>query len=238
MRLSLLVSLCVVGACLLGAQAADKPADKKADEAAGKASPAAETKLLDKGLDGFRYYLADHGAGMEDVWSLRDGILTCKGEPMGYLYTKKAYKNVRVRVEYRWPPGVKPTNSGVFLRINGNPRPLPRCVEAQLQAGNAGDFYGFQGMKLSGDAARLKSVKGHELGGDLTGVKKIEANEKPAGEWNTYEIRAEGPRLKVWLNGKLVNEATDVEEVAGPIALQSEGGEVQFRNLVVEPLPD
>lgn len=191
-----------------------------------------------KNLDGWRYYLADHAAGLDDVWSVKDGVIVCKGEPMGYLWTKKAYKNCRVSLEYRWPTGVKPTNSGVFTRINGKPMPLPRCFETQLQHGKAGDLFGFQGMKLSGEQARLRQVKDHELGGDLTGVSRAVGAEKEPGEWNRVEILLDGPRIKVWMNGQLVNEANDAEVVTGPIALQSEGGEVHFRNVEVIALPD
>lgn len=199
---------------------------------------AAKPLFNGKNLDGWRYYLSDHMAGLEDVWSVKDGVLVCKGEPMGYLYTKQAYKNFRLNLEYRWAPGGKPGNSGVLMRINGKPMPLPRCLECQLQHGKAGDFYGFHGMKISGDEARLRQVKGHELGGDLSGVGRAAGAENEPGEWNKLEITAAGGTLKAVMNGKPVNEAKDAEVVAGPIALQSEGGEVHFRNIVLVEIPD
>jgi hypothetical protein len=192
----------------------------------------------EKNLDGWRYYLDDHGFGMDDVWSVRDGMLVCKGEPMGYIWTEQDYKNFRMSLEWRWAPGTKPGNSGVLMRINGKPQPLPRCLEMQLQHGKAGDLYGFHGMKLAGDSARMREVQGHALAGDLTGVGLIEANEKEPGEWNKGEIVVEGGNIKVTVNGKVVNQATDAETVAGPIALQSEGGEIHFRNIVLQKLAD
>ncbi|NLX23034.1 MAG: DUF1080 domain-containing protein [Phycisphaerae bacterium] len=201
---------------------------------AGKAEP-----LFDgKSLDGWRYYLDDHMVGMEDVWSVRDGLLICKGEPMGYLYTKRAFKNFRLRVEWRWAPGGKPGNSGVLMRINGAPMPLPRSIEAQLMSGNAGDLFGFHGMKLAGDTARFREVEKHNIGGHLRGVGKIQGNEKEPGEWNVYDIHVQGPHIKVWVNEQLVNEATEAEIAPGPIGLQSEGGEVHFRKIVITPLED
>ncbi|HOJ73017.1 MAG TPA: DUF1080 domain-containing protein [Phycisphaerae bacterium] len=203
------------------------------------AEQAGQVKELFNGrnLDGWRYYLADHLTGMEDVWSVKDGVLVCKGEPMGYIYTKQAFKNFRVSLEYRWG-GEKPGNSGVLMRLNGKPMPLPRCLECQLQHGKAGDLYGFHGMKLAGDEGRLRQVKGHELGGDLTGVARAAGAENEPGQWNKLEVVAQGGSLRVTMNGKLVNEAKDAEVVAGPIGLQSEGGEVHFRNIRVETLPD
>jgi hypothetical protein len=42
----------------------------------------------------------------------------------------------------------------------------------------------------------------------------------------------------VWVNEQLVNEATEAEIASGPIGLQSEGGEVHFRKIVITPLED
>jgi hypothetical protein len=40
-------------------------------------------------LTGWKAYLADPNAKMEDVWRVEDGILICKGEPLGYIYTER-----------------------------------------------------------------------------------------------------------------------------------------------------
>ena len=190
-----------------------------------------------RNLDGWRAYLSDHRSGLESVWSVHEGILICKGEPLGYLFTKEAYTNFRLNLEWRWAPGESPGNSGVLFRINGKPMPLPRSLEMQLKSGDAGDLYGFHAMKIGGPAARIRSVKGDELGGDFTGVAKLQANEKTPGEWNEAELVVEGPNVQVRVNGLLVNEATDLEIAAGPIALQSEGGEIHFRKVELTPLP-
>jgi hypothetical protein len=189
-----------------------------------------------RNLDGWHAYLSDHRSGLADVWSVRDGILICKGEPMGYLFTREAFTNFRINLEWRWAPGEKPGNSGLLMRINGKPMPLPRSLEMQLKSGDAGDLYGFHGMKLDGAAARLRTSKGDAIG-DLIGVGKLQANEKTPGEWNVAEVTLDGGKLEVRVNGLLVNEATDCELVAGPIALQSEGGEVHFRKVEITTLP-
>ena len=133
-------------------------------------------------------------------------------------------------------PGTEPGNSGVLLRVNGERRAIPRSYEAQLKSGDAGDLYGFWGMALSGDASRKREAKGHEMLGDMVGFAKIEGNENPPGEWNRYEIRLDGPLLVVHVNGKKVNEATGADVLAGPIALQSEGGEIHFRKVELTPI--
>ncbi len=184
-----------------------------------------------KDLSGWSHYLVEPDAGMEDVWSVQDGVLVCKGEPLGYLHTTTEYTSFELVVEWRWAPGTEPGNSGVLLRINGEPRAIPRSYEAQLKSGDAGDVYGFWGMSLSGDDSRKREAAGHEMLGDMVGFAKTEGNENPPGEWNRYEIRLDGPTLAVHVNGKKVNEATGADVLAGPIGLQSEGGEIHFRKV-------
>jgi len=188
-----------------------------------------------KTLAGWEHYLVKPDVKMADVWSVADGLIICKGEPMGYIATKEEFTSFRLIVEYRWAPGKKAGNSGVLMRITGKPQALPKCCEAQLKAGSAGDIYGFHGFVVKGDAARARTAEGKMIG-KLSGVSKIKANEKKAGEWNVMDITFKGGSLTVLVNGEKVNEATDVDVVAGKIGLQSEGGEVHFRTVRLVPM--
>jgi hypothetical protein len=187
-------------------------------------------------LGGWDSFLVEPGVKTEDVWSVQDGVLVCKGQPLGYLFTKRQYTSYTLVVEWRWAPGTEPGNSGVLMRVGGEPKTIPRAFEAQLKSGDAGDLYGFWGMKLDGDESRKKSTTGSEMVGDMVGVTKMGPAEKSPGEWNRYEIRLEGPRCTVHVNGKKVNEAWDMDVMAGAIGLQSEGGEIQFRKVELQPL--
>ncbi len=219
-----LVAVVVVLAAGQFASAADKPEGS--------------VDLFDgKSLAGWEYFLVEPDVKMADVWSVSDGLLICKGEPMGYLATKKEFTNFRLIVEWRWAPGKPAGNSGVLMRITGEPKALPKCAEAQLKAGSAGDIYGFHGFQVKGDAARARTAEG-EMIGKLSGVSKIKGNEKEPGEWNKYEITLNGGDLTLLVNGEKVNEATDCDVVAGKIGLQSEGGEVHFRTVQLTPLAD
>jgi hypothetical protein len=186
-----------------------------------------------KSLDGWNYVLADSSVKKEDVWSVQDGILTCKGTPVGALYRGPDVKNFRLVVEYRWAPGEKPGNSGIFSRIHDAIKPLPACVEVQLQHGNAGDVLGLQGTRVVGGQPRFFEVKKHELAGDIAGVRKMSNAEKPAGEWNRLEITATDDVYRVEMNGTLINEVPGVGQHLGPIGLQSEGGVIQFRRVTL-----
>jgi len=193
-------------------------------------------------LSNWTYFLVVPKAKMEDVWSVHDGMIVCKGEPLGLLMTKDKFTSYRLVVEWRWAPGTvvtpeKTPNSGVLLRINGEMRQIPRSIESQLRSGDAGDVYGFWGMKVAGDPARAKSATGNPVLGDMTGVSKATGAENPVGEWNRYEIVLDGTKLEVSVNGKRVNSVTLDEVLAGPIGLQSEGGEIHFRRVDLQPLP-
>ena len=62
-----------------------------------------------------------------------------------------------------------------------------------------------------------------------------ESAENPAGEWNTAEIICNGNFIQAYINGVLMNEA-HFNRSSGPIALQSEGGPLEVRNVYIIPL--
>ena len=186
-----------------------------------------------KDLTGWNYLSADPQIPMDQVWRVQDGILTCQGQPVGAIYTGPELTDFMLVVEYRWAPGGKTGNSGIFSRIHGDMKPLPKAVEVQLMHGNAGDVLGLQGRTIAAGQPRFFEIKKHELAGDIAGVKKLSDQEKAAGEWNRIEIVARGPRYTVWLNGTLVNQVDGVEQVAGPVGLQSEDNVIQFRRVTL-----
>lgn len=190
-----------------------------------------------RNLDGWRHVLADAAVAPERVWSVRNGVLVCQGTPLGYLYSGHIFNDFRLVVEYRWPAGSKPGNSGLFSRVHGPVRALPACAEVQLLHGSAGDVMTLQGMRMATNQARYFHVAKHEVAGDVDGVRKTVDAENPPGEWNRVELLVRGGDYTVWLNGRLVNEATGIEVMPGPIGLQSEGGVIEFRRVEATPLP-
>ena len=189
-------------------------------------------------LDGW----AIHHVGEDeevDLWIVEDGVLRTKGEPFGYIHTTESFESFNLTVEWRWPEGVEPTNSGVLLRIAGEPVTfLTRCVEAQLMHGNVGDIWAFYGATVEGPEDRFVEIEDHAALGDFIGVRKITDAERDPGEWNTYEITLDGDQLTLVLNGELVNEATGLEVLAGPIGFQSEGGPIEFRKIELTPIQE
>ena len=181
-------------------------------------------------LDRWRCYHKEPIEKMGDVWQINDGILTCKGTPLGYLYTKEKYTDFVLKLQWRWVPDTDPGKGGVLFRMTGEDKIWPTSLEAQINAGNEGDFVGLVGYELSGPSERFSSLN-HDVFGKLTFVKKAKASAKPPGQWNDYEIIAKGGTLTLRLNGQQVNQATDCDITAGPILLTSEGNPIQFRNI-------
>ena len=199
--------------------------------------PAAVDLFNGENLAGWSHFLLDDSVSRDAVWSVVDGVLVCAGTPMGYLYTDERYQDFTLSLDWRWAPGQTPGNSGVLLRIHGDAVSfLPQCVEAQLQHGNVGDLWAFYGASIDGNPKRSSVIQGHKELGDFEGIRKMRSLEKTAGEWNHYVVTVRGSNITVRLNGALVNEAHGLNVRSGPIGLQSEGGEIHFRNIQIEPL--
>jgi hypothetical protein len=177
----------------------------------------------------------DSGVKLEDVWLIRDGTVITKGSPQGYLRTKQDFTNFVLKLEWRRPKDKKPGRGGVLVRMTGKDKIWPKSLEAQLNAGAAGDFWGLGGYELAGPEERTTSSEHPQLG-KLTNVKKIKDAEKPPGEWNQYEIIANGDVVTLVINGQEVNRATGCDVVPGKICLTAEGDEIHFRNVRLAPI--
>jgi len=69
---------------------------------------------------------------------------------------------------------------------------------------------------------------------------KIAKNVLHRGEWNTYEILADGDHIRLTFNGTVTINMHDSASASGIIALQLHAGpemQVEFRNLKIKELP-
>jgi hypothetical protein len=181
--------------------------------------------------ESWSFFSEDAKTRMADVWQVRDGVLVCKGSPKGGLWLKRDLgDDFTLRLEWRWPAAGKAGKGGVLLRAVKPWKLWPKSLEAQLNAGDAGDFWGLDGYSLDGPEARKKTLDHPEFG-KLTHLAKTAALEKPAGEWNQYEIVVAGPVVTLKVNGQVVNRAEKCDVTPGRICLTAEGHEIHFRNL-------
>ena len=66
--------------------------------------------------------------------------------------------------------------------------------------------------------------------------KMAASSEKPTGEWNTMEVICKANTIEVYVNGVLQNKGTNVNLSKGSICLQSEGKDIEFRNVYLTEL--
>jgi hypothetical protein len=177
-----------------------------------------------------------------DTWSVKDGILVCKGQPIGVMRSEKQYENFVLHVE--WKHMEAGGNSGVFIWSNAQPgdNRLPNGVEVQMldlewvklntRDGKVppiayvhGELFGVGGVEIVPDTPRGKRSK------------SIENRVKGKGEWNTYDVVAVDGVVKLAVNGKFVNGISGSSQKKGYLCLESEGAEIHFRNIRLMELP-
>ena len=174
----------------------------------------------------------------DDTWSVRDGMIVCKGKPIGVMRTEKQYENFIMQVE--WKHLKAGGNSGIFVWSDGVPpegRRLPKGVEVQAlelewavqhkqtDAYVHGEVFGVGGLSTVPDNPRGSRSK------------SVEKRCKGKGQWNKYVIVCVDGVIKLSVNGKFVNGIAKASVKKGYICLESEGSEIHFRNLRIMELP-
>src|SRR5690554_4610787 len=130
-------------------------------------------------LSNWQFIVEENTVPGEEVYSVSDGIITVKGEPLGYMYTREKYRNYTLELEYRWVD--EESNSGIFFLIEEPANPFPKGIECQLMAGKAGDLVLLNGADLN-EYSLPEGVSERPAFPVIT--KKEPSNEQPAGDWN------------------------------------------------------
>ena len=74
-------------------------------------------------IAGWKSFHEQPNTKTSDGWKLgNDGVLTCRGEPKGYLVTEQTYQDFTLSFEWRWPPGGKAGNGRNFARAQTAPK--------------------------------------------------------------------------------------------------------------------
>lgn len=163
------------------------------------------------------------------VWTAADGVLHCRGFGFGFLRHDKPYADFTLRLEYRMSKGC---NSGVGIR----------SVKYVGARNTRPSFAGYE-VQIMDDAGQPPSTKGTC---SLYRYVAPSSNPvKPAGEWNELEIHCQGPRIRIRLNGQLVQDvdqrtipAIKDKPLSGYLSLQNHGHDIEFRNLRVREIRD
>jgi Domain of Unknown Function (DUF1080) len=166
---------------------------------------------------------------------VRDNTIVCPKDGGGKLFTEAEYANFSFRFEFKTEPG---GNNGVGIR-------------APVEGDAA-----YLGMEIQilddGHALYKGKIRSEQHHGSIYDVIPARTGYlKPAGEWNTEEITANGRRVRVTLNGVIIVDA-DLDTVrepavlarhpglarrSGHIGFLGHGSLVEFRNIRIKPLP-
>ncbi len=170
----------------------------------------------------------------QTVWRVVDGVITggsMEGNPRNeFLTTIKEYRNFILTLEYRITGTEGFVNGGVQFRSQRIDQPANEVsgYQADLGAGYSGCLYDESRRN------RMLATADRDL---------IAKTEKP-GDWNRYEIRCEGPRVRLAVNGVTTVDYTEsVADIplAGKIALQIHGqckAVVEYRNVKMAEAAD
>ena len=160
--------------------------------------------------------------GVDNGWSVVDGVLQNrvtkeKGKHFGNLRTDAEFEDFNLKTEVRTQEG---SNSGIYLR----------------------GIYEVQIMESFG-----KPLDSHHMGALYSRITPSVNAEKPIGEWQTLDITLVDRHLTVILNGKTIIDnqpvlgctggaMTSDEFKPGPIYLQGDHTNVDYRNMVLTPV--
>jgi len=171
--------------------------------------------------------------GHRKAWLAEGELLSCTGKGEEWLRTSKAYSDFVLKLEFRIPPD---GDGGVGLRLPNRGKPAQAGIKIQI---------------LDDDSPRYKDLPPAQYTGaiyDQVASKRGAA--KRSGEWNAFEITCHGPRVKIVLNGEVVNDVL-VDQITkgeggdpplserpgiGLIGLQGHGSRVDFRGLALKDL--
>jgi hypothetical protein len=220
----LLFSLIILTGALSGIYGQSRQKNAKSQNS--RRNDKAETVQLFNGKDlsNWAFCLKDPSVNPATVFTVQNGVIHISGNPFGYMRTKDIYSEYKLHVEWRYP--IEASNSGVFVHAQLPDTIWIKSFECQLGAGNAGDFICMNGSSMNEQKNNSRVVK-----------KMAASSEKPAGEWNTMEVTCKSNTIEVIVNGVLQNKGTGLSASKGHICLQSEGKDVEFKNVYITKLP-
>jgi len=195
-----------------------------------------------------------------------ENVIRISGENWGAISTKKEYENYHLQLQFKWGKLLwgqkkgKKKDSGLLYHSVGkygaDYGAWMRSHEFQVEEGNCGDYWG-----VAGGMADMPVIKRSETdyvyspGGAMTTFKeggkvgrhciKQGDAEYPTGQWNTIDLYCHGDTSIHVVNGKVMmilyhskQQDNGVESALtkGKIQIQSEGSEVFYKHIVIQPI--
>ena len=165
------------------------------------------------------------------TWRIQDGAIVGGSltEPVPrneFLTTTRSFGNFVLRLEFKLVGTEGFINAGVQFRSQRATKPAHEMVgyQADIGAKYWGALY---------DETRRNKILAEPDPAIATAAVKLQ-------DWNDYEVRAEGPRIRLTLNGRQTVDYTEADPsipLSGLIGLQVHGGgkaEVHYRKITIE----
>jgi hypothetical protein len=200
--------------------------------------------------------------GLPGLWSVRDGAITGQSTAAAPLagntflvWKAGEVANFELRFQYRLTPDndKNSANSGVQYRskVVDPAKFVVSGYQADFEAGPtySGILYEEKARGILAQRGQQVTIRDSEnpqkprieVTGETGKSSDIQAAIRP-GDWNDYVIRAKGPHLQHFINGKLTVDVKDESSAgakSGVLALQLHAGPpmtVQFKDLVLTTL--
>ncbi|MBM4023204.1 MAG: DUF1080 domain-containing protein [Planctomycetes bacterium] len=170
---------------------------------------------------------------IDGVWKIVAGTIVAgspdvRQEHNDFLCTRRQFANFELRLAIKLEGSEGFVNSGIQFRSARIPNDHEvRGYQADFGAGYEGALY---------DESRRDRILAKPTA-------EVIAKAYKPGAWNDYRIRAEGPRIRLFLNGVQTVDYTETEPdiaASGVIGLQIHGNakvRVSFKDIVIEELP-
>jgi hypothetical protein len=167
------------------------------------------------------------------TWRVEDGAIAggslSDSVPRNeFLCTTRSYGNFILRLKFKLVGTEGFVNSGVQFRSQRTAAPPNEMIGYQADLGE-----GYWGS-LYDESRRNRTLVQAD-------AKQVKDALRP-NDWNDYEIRAEGPRIRLFLNGRQTVDYTEPDAAipqSGLIGLQIHGGgkaKVFFKDIAIEEL--
>ncbi len=193
-------------------------------------------------------------------------VIRISGENWGCICTLKEYRNFHLQLQFKWgklswgqKKGKKMDSGVLYFSVGENGADYGawmRSQEFQVEQGNCGDYWGVAGGME--DIPVIKKSDSEYIYNPSGEMKTFSANspvgrhcikngdaENATGEWNTLDLYCHGDTSVQMINGKVMmvlynsrqfENGHAIPLVKGKIQIQSEGAEIYYKHIMVEPL--
>lgn len=195
-----------------------------------------------------------------------ENIIRISGEGWGAISTQKEYENYHFQLKFKWGSLTwgqkknKKKDSGLLYHSVGpygaDYGAWMRSQEFQIEEGNCGEYWGVAGGMedipaiqnsdsdyVYNPAGKVYTFSANSPNGRH--CRKAADAENPSGEWNTLDLYCHGDTSVHVINGKVMmvlynsrqmENGHAIPLIKGKLQIQSEGAEVFYKDVKIQPL--